>query len=101
MSEEFEPRPAAKGTVVTVVVHDEERTLTAKHGKGGWAITPTDDDEARALAGFSDDALNPPPPSEAPAEGDEDNQEAAEGATDEAPTFAAANAEADDGQEES
>lgn len=100
---EFPSRPAAAGAEVTVVVHDEERTLKAMKGKGGWAITPTDADEARALAQFSDEALDPPPAPDAPTEpeADEDEADDSTGPAEEGPTFAAANAEADDGQEES
>jgi hypothetical protein len=104
MTEQFEPRAAAKGTSVSVVIGNEERELKAKKDKGGWAITPKDAAEAAALAQFSDDALDPPPP---PEPGPEAADSAANGDdnaaddTGEAPTFAAANAEAGDGQEES
>lgn len=102
---EFPSRPAAEGTEVTVVVHDEERTLKAKKTKGiGWAITPSDAAEARALAQFSDEALDPPPVPDAPATADEDEEDEADDSTgpaEEGPTIAAANAEAGDGQEES
>jgi hypothetical protein len=60
----FTSRPAAEGTAVSVIVNNEERTLEAEKTKDGWAITPTDAAEATALAGFSDEALDPLPPPE-------------------------------------
>lgn len=81
---EFEPRAAAKGTTVTVVVGNEERELKATKRKDGWAITPQDAAEAAALAQFSDEALDPPPapePTEAeePAPAEEPGAEAGDG----------------------
>jgi hypothetical protein len=73
----FESRAAAEGTAVSFTIHDQERTLTAVAGPDGWAITPADEEEARALAGISDEALNPPPPDaaeesvQAPEEGED------------------------------
>lgn len=89
---DFEPRAAAKGTTVTVVVGNEERELKATKRKNGWAITPQDAAEAAALAQFSDEALDPsaaPPPAPAPTEAPEP-EPASEPDT-----------EAGDGQEES
>lgn len=58
----FASRPAAEGAAVSFTIHDQERTLEAVEGPDGWAITPGDEDEARALEGIGDAALNPPPP---------------------------------------
>jgi hypothetical protein len=58
----FASRPAAEGSAVSFTIHDQEVTLEAAEGPDGWAITPHNEDEARALEGMSDAALNPPPP---------------------------------------
>lgn len=73
----FASRPAADGTAVSFTINDEERTLEAVKGRKGWAITPSDEEEARALAGISDEALNPPPPDAA-----EESVQAPEGVED-------------------
>ena len=65
----FASRPAAEGSAVSFTIHDQEHTLEAAMGPDGWAITPADEDEARALDGISDEALNPTPVPE-PAPGD-------------------------------
>lgn len=79
----FESRPATEGTAVSFTIHDTERTLEAVEAPDGWAITPNDEEEARALAGISDEALNPPPPDVAeesvqPPEGAEGDEAASE-----------------------
>jgi hypothetical protein len=56
----FASRPAAEGAAVSFTIHDQERTLEAVEGPDGWAITPADEEEARALEGMGDEALNPP-----------------------------------------
>jgi hypothetical protein len=107
MSEQlFEPVPASKGASVSITVNDEERTLKAKKGKGGWYITPTDEFEAMALEKLSPEALNPQSPPDQPDQGDDaedqgNEPDSAEGTTEPPSTFAAANAEANEGQEES
>jgi hypothetical protein len=73
----FASRPAAEGDGVSFTIHDQEHTLEAIDGPGGWAITPNDEEEARALEGIGDEALNPPPPDAAeesvqPSEGDDE-----------------------------
>jgi hypothetical protein len=77
-------RPATEGAAVSIVVHGEERTLEATKDGGGWSITPTDADEARALERFGDDAFDPPAPpeSEEPPEDDGDQAETDDGSTD-------------------
>jgi hypothetical protein len=76
----LEPRPAAEGVAVSFTIHDQERTLEAVKGDGGWAITPADEEEARALAGISDEALTPPAASAA-----EESAQAPEGGEGAAP----------------
>lgn len=58
----FASRPAAEGAAVSFTIHDQEHTLEAVEGPDGWSITPGQEDEAAALAGISDEALNPPAP---------------------------------------
>lgn len=50
-------RKATEGATVTFVVNNEERTLEATKGRGGWTITATDEAEAHILSQFSDEAF--------------------------------------------
>lgn len=62
----FPSRPAAEGAAISVIVNDEERTLEAVETADGWAITPGDAAEARALERFADEAFMPTPAGPAP-----------------------------------
>lgn len=77
----FASRPAAEGVAISTTIHDQERTLEAAEGPDGWAITPTDEEEARHLAGIADEILNPPPPAE-PDEAAEDSVQTPDGPAD-------------------